>query len=123
MVEQTLLTQARALRQFELHAYVIMPNHVHLLLTPLVKLPDLTAQLQSLTAKRANELLELQGAPFWSAQDFEHLVGTWMERDRIQLYIEQNPVRAGLASTPAEYAYSSAGYRRGAAPHQLAAAC
>jgi REP element-mobilizing transposase RayT len=121
MVERTMLAHAEA-RQLELMAYVVMPNHLHMLLTPLVRLADLTARLQSLTARRANDLRELQGAPFWCAQNYEHLVSGRMELERIRVYIEEDPVRVGLASAPVDYAYSSARGARVGRPLQLAAA-
>ena len=40
-----------------LHAYVVMPNHVHLLWTPLISLPDLVRRVKGATACRANKLL------------------------------------------------------------------
>jgi REP element-mobilizing transposase RayT len=42
------------LDQYTLHAFAVMPNHVHLLLTPATALPKLTKSLKNITAKRAN---------------------------------------------------------------------
>ena len=47
------------LRHYSLHAFVVMPNHVHLLATPTVELPQLTKSLKGITARRANAMLGL----------------------------------------------------------------
>ena len=47
---------------YEIHAYVIMANHVHLLITPLVEIAKITQTLKRHTAKEANQILGLNGA-------------------------------------------------------------
>ena len=97
------------LEHYELHAWVIMPNHVHLLLTPEVSVSKLLGSLKAVTAKRANALLNRTGSAFWQDESYDHLVRSSDEFRRIQCYIENNPVTAGLAGTPEEYRWSSAG--------------
>ena len=48
---------ARVLRRYTPHAFAILPNHVHLLVTPQVALAKLTKSLKGITAKRANQML------------------------------------------------------------------
>jgi REP element-mobilizing transposase RayT len=122
MIERSLRTQAHSLHRFQLHAYVVMPNHVHMLVTPREPWAGLSAELRALTARMANVLLDLNGAPFWAEPSYDHIVNGWMELERIRMYIEANPVRAGLAGRATEYAYSSARPRRALAPVRLAAA-
>jgi REP element-mobilizing transposase RayT len=98
----------RELKHFTLHVFVIMPNHVHVLLTPLVPLPKLMKSLKSFTGRRANQMLGLADRPFWQEESYDHLVRNQSEFDRIACYIEQNPVRAGLARTSSEFPFSSA---------------
>jgi putative transposase len=100
---------AAVLKRYDLHAFVVMPNHVHLLVTPHVVLPQLTKTLKSFTAKRANEKLGRTGQPFWQEESYDHLVRNRQEFDRITYYIEQNPVRAGLVREACEYPFSSVG--------------
>jgi REP element-mobilizing transposase RayT len=102
---------------YELHAWVIMPNHVHLLFTPQVSLSRLLGALKSASAKRANMLLGRTGQPFWQDESYDRLVRNHNEFRQIQRYIENNPVAAGLAATPDEYLWSSAG--RPARPTQV----
>jgi len=94
---------------YELHSWVIMPNHVHLLLTPQASVSKLLGSLKAATAKRANLLLQRSGQPFWQDESYDHLVRGGDEFQRIQRYIEGNPVTALLAARPEQYAWSSAG--------------
>jgi REP element-mobilizing transposase RayT len=97
------------IEHYKLHSWVVMPNHVHLLLTPRVSLSKLMGSLKAATAKRANLFLKRTGKPFWQDKSYDHLVRSSDEFRRIQCYIENNPVTAGLARTPEEYFWSSAG--------------
>jgi REP element-mobilizing transposase RayT len=99
---------ANVLRHYVLHAFVVMPNHVHLLATPEVSLPKLTRSLKGMTSKRANALLGLTGMAFWQQESYDHLVRNQQEFENVKHYIEENPVRAGLVKEPAEYRWSSA---------------
>ena len=86
-----------------------MPNHVHLLLTPLVEVSRLLGSLKGATAREANSLLHQTGRAFWQHESYDHLVRGGDEFRRIKRYIENNPVAAGLAATPEGYSWSSAG--------------
>jgi putative DNA methylase len=94
---------------YELHAWVIMPNHVHLLLTPRADVSKALGSLKAGSAKSANLLLGRSGQPFWQDESYDHLVRNDKEFRRIQRYIENNPVNAGLALKPEHYVWSSAG--------------
>jgi len=94
---------------YQLHAFVIMSNHVHLLLTPHINASKLLCSLKRTTARRANLLLSRTGQPFWQDESYDHLVRNGDEFRRIQRYIEYNPVKAGLVTKPEGYPSSSAG--------------
>jgi putative transposase len=113
MVVEAIDYNARVLRHYYLHAFVVMPNHVHLLVTPSVGLPKLTKSLKGITAKRANLILGLTGKPFWQEESYDHLVRSDCEFDRIRRYIETNPLRAGLIYEGGEYKWSSAAGNQG----------
>jgi REP element-mobilizing transposase RayT len=109
------------IKHYDLHSWVIMPNHVHLLLTPEVSVSKLLNSLKSVTARRANLFLQRTGQPFWQDESYDRLVRDPDEFKRIQHYIESNPVAAGLAETAEQYPWSSraacdATAARGAAP-------
>jgi REP element-mobilizing transposase RayT len=105
---QTSLKQGVALAHYVLHSWVIMPNHIHLLLTPQVILAKLLCSLKATTAQQANRILARGGVPFWQHESYDHLVRDESEATRIISYIEGNPVKAGLASKPEDYPWSSA---------------
>jgi hypothetical protein len=65
MIVEAIRYNADILGHYLLHAFVVMPNHVHLLATPAVPLPELTKSLKGITAKRANVMLALTGRRFW----------------------------------------------------------
>jgi REP element-mobilizing transposase RayT len=93
---------------YEIHSWVIMANHVHLLITPRIGLSQLFCSLKTATATRANRLLHRTGQPFWQDESYDHLVRGEDEFRRIQRYIENNPVKACLAASPENYIWSSA---------------
>jgi len=98
---------------YRLHTWVVMPNHVHLLLTPNIEPSAALHRLRGASAREANQLLGLTGQPFWQAESYDHLVRSEAEFERIEDYIIQNPVRAGLARSAEEYPWSSALGRAG----------
>ena len=109
MVMEAIEYNSAVLRQYALQAFVVMPNHVHLLATPVLRLDKLTKSLKGITAKRANAMLELTGKSFWQEESYDHLVRDELEFNKIRQYIEENPVRAGLVREASEYRWSSAG--------------
>jgi REP element-mobilizing transposase RayT len=85
-----------------------MPNHVHLLLTPLVNVSKALGSLKAGSAKSANLLLRRAGQCFWQDESYDHLVRNNEEFRRIERYIENNPVAASLALKAEDYVWSSA---------------
>jgi len=100
---------------FDLHAFCIMSNHVHVVFEPLSRsewhsdqskadwqsaLPDLPKIMQSLkrhTARQANIILDRQDA-FWQDESYDHVIRDNEEYIRIVNYVLENPVKAGLVS-------------------------
>jgi putative transposase len=116
MIVEAIHYNANALGHYVWHAFAVMPNHVHLLVTPAIALPKLTKSLKGITAKRANARLALTGRPFWQEESYDHLVRNGREFERIRNYIEENPVRAGLVKEARLYRWSSAGWATGGSP-------
>jgi len=110
------LEKGISLGHYDLHAWAIMPNHVHLLITPRISLARLLDSLKGASAKRANLLMHRTGQRFWQEESYDHLVRSDEEFRHIRSYIENNPVRAGLAGSPETCEWSSA--RRPARPPQ-----
>jgi REP element-mobilizing transposase RayT len=94
--------------EYDLHHYVVMANHVHVLVTPKKSVSDIMRSLKRFTARRANEVLGLTGQPFWHEECYDRLVRDEREFDRIATYIEMNPVKAGVCAAPEEFPCSSA---------------
>jgi len=80
---------------YELGSWVVMPNHVHVLLRPLVELPRVVSGIKVSSAREANRLLNRTGA-FWSRDYFERWIRDSTGEQRVVRYIENNPVQAGL---------------------------
>jgi putative transposase len=93
---------------YELHNYVVMANHVHLLITPRVAVSKMTQSLKRFTAREANRVLGQAGSPFWQDESYDRLVRDDKEFNRIAAYIEMNPVYAGLVTTREDFQWSSA---------------
>jgi putative transposase len=95
--------------EYELHNYVVMANHVHMLVTPRVDVSRLMHSLKRFTAREGNRMLGLTGQTFWQHESYDRVVRNAVEFKRIARYIEMNPVHAGLANAPDEFPWSSAG--------------
>jgi len=108
------LKRGEQLTQYELGAYVVMPNHVHTLLLPKISPSRLMQSLKGVTARDANRILGRTGETFWQAESYDHWVRDEKEWRRIAAYIEDNPVKAGLVSLAEDYKWSSAGERKNA---------
>ncbi len=100
-----------------LHAWVIMPNHVHLVVdvwdTPLAAL---VAGWKGRSARKANSRLGRQGQ-FWQRDYYDTLVRNSEQLRRAIRYTECNPVKAHLVSTPDQWDFSSAS--RGVEPIRI----
>jgi putative transposase len=107
-------------RFYELFAWVVMANHVHVLLRPLIPLHKALMNIKSGSARAANAALGRTGKPFWQDESFDHWVRNDSERSSILRYIHSNPVTAGLVNQPEEWPWSSAGWQRTALPHGTA---
>lgn len=93
--------------RYDLHAFVVMPNHVHLLVTPRVTAKQWLGPLKGFTAHQANRVLG-RHAPLWQDESYDHLVRSGEEFLQVRQYIENNPVKAGLADSPDDFPWSSA---------------
>jgi putative transposase len=98
------LQHYRAEGAYKLHAFVVMPDHVHLLLTPNAKTISQTMNLikGGFSRRLASKF------PVWQRGYADHLI---LDRDHFEsrrAYIHQNPVRANLVTAAELYPYSSA---------------
>lgn len=97
--------------QYELRAWVIMPNHVHVLfLVKDVPMSQLIGAWKGFTAKEANRILQRKGA-FWQEEYWDTYMRDAEHEARAKRYIENNPLKAKLSLTQREYPWSSARFR------------
>lgn len=84
--------------QYHLGDFVIMPNHVHLLvgLRGAIEITDLCESWKHFTAVKINRRHNRRGR-FWQEESFDHLVRSPEHFCRFQNYIADNPRKAGLA--------------------------
>jgi putative DNA methylase len=86
-----------------------MPDHMHLLLTPLrdekgwpYSLPVILKLLKGTSARSANKLSGSCG-PVWQEESFDHILRSQASFEGKLEYIRQNPVRRGLVTRPEDY--------------------
>ena len=122
------LNYYRHKQEFQLLGYVIMPDHVHLVLWPFgqASISQIMRDYKKFTSRRIIRQAEVERREAWIAafvqageqtgrsghkvwQDSYWDVNIYTERLLRQKlnYVHRNPVRAGLVEMPEEYAYSS----------------
>ena len=89
-------------KQYELIAFCIMLNHLHIVFTPLqaesgepVALETIMHSYKRYTAQQANKVLQREGE-FWQHESYDHVARNADELERIVAYVADNPVKAGL---------------------------
>lgn len=95
--------------KYKLHAWVVMPNHIHALMRALKghKLEKIMHSIKSYSASEANKLLGRKGH-FWMRETFDRYIRDSDHFERAFRYIENNPVKAKLCSKPEDWEFSSA---------------
>jgi len=83
--------------RYDMHSWVIMPNHVHLLfsLKEGVKMEKILATWKNYTSTRINESLGQEGT-LWQKDYFDRMIRDWDNFARVARYIRRNPVEAKL---------------------------
>ena len=100
--------------RYRLHAWCVMPNHVHVLIEPLMNLGMIVQGWKSHTARwvlrRKKELaLEIPGSgQLWMREFWDRFIRDAGHYERVVEYIHQNPVQAGLCRAPEAWPWSSA---------------
>ena len=91
--------------KFQLHAFVVMPDHVHVLLTPA---PDVALEKTIQLMKGGFSFRLKSKMDVWERGHFDRRIVDRNAFDACVRYIEQNPVEEGLVSNAPDFAYSSA---------------
>jgi REP element-mobilizing transposase RayT len=84
-------------QRYDLFAWVVMPNHVHLVLRPLGE-SNLSQIMHTIKGYSAHELNEMAGrrGTFWQKEYFDHLVRSSLDLEKLCRYVIDNPRRASL---------------------------
>lgn len=97
--------------RYDLRAWVVMPNHVHLLFEVQdVPMAELVNAWKGFTAKQANKLLGRKGK-LWQDGYWDTYMRDEAHELKSKRYIENNPVKVHLVTTPEEWPWSSARFR------------
>lgn len=103
-----ILSKAAIQNQVDIHAYVLMTNHVHMLVSP--QNPESCGRMMQSLGRRYvrffNDRYDRTGT-LWEGRYKSTLVDTDTYFLTVANYIEQNPVRAHMVSHPADYNWSS----------------
>jgi REP element-mobilizing transposase RayT len=99
-------------QSYRLSSWVVMPNHIHLLMTRLdvLELAEIMQSFKSLTSHKANQTLRRKGQ-FWLEDYFDRYIRNAEHFMKTVRYIENNPVKARLCKRPADWPFSSAWFR------------
>jgi len=94
--------------KYQLHEFVVMPNHFHVLITPLYPntIEKAIQFVKGGFSYRAKKELGFNGE-IWQTSFYDHRVRDAGEYARFRHYIHLNPVKRGLAPLPEEFPYSS----------------
>jgi REP element-mobilizing transposase RayT len=95
--------------RYRLHAWTIMPNHVHVLLSQAAgrSLGALIASWKRFTAAGANRTIGRSG-PFWQKDYWDRFIRNDEHFAAAERYIDANPVKAGLAEAAHQWRWGSA---------------
>ena len=107
MVQNALLFHDQT--KYRLAAWVVMPNHVHMLCTPCAGnfLAEIMHSIKSFTSSQANKML-IRSGRFWQKEYFDRYIRNTKQFARTVAYIENNPVKANLCDRPEDWPFSSA---------------
>jgi len=99
-------------QRYELRAWVVMPNHVHVVAWPMPghTLSDILHSWKSFTSSKANKLVNRSGG-FWQTESFDHWIRDDEEHARLVAYVENNLVKARFCKAPEDWKWSSASGR------------
>ncbi len=105
----TLLDDLKSVSQknnFLLHAYCVMPDHVHILVEGQSINCNLRTYLTELKQKTGYSLREAGQGDLWQKRYYDHILRKAEDSDSIVWYIWMNPVRQGLVNKPEDHAFS-----------------
>jgi REP element-mobilizing transposase RayT len=99
--------------KFDLRIAVVMPDHVHMIFTPLVNeealetysLAEIMESIKGASAHKVNKVLGRKGR-LWQPESFDHVLRSSESLDAKIVYVLENPVRLGLVDEWADYPWT-----------------
>lgn len=108
--------------RYELRAFSVMPNHVHVVVRPAPSwtLSSILHSWKGFTSSKANQILNRVGQRFWQKESFDHLCRDDDDVQRCIRYTLDNPAKAGLCERREDWPWSSAwkGWKTAEAPKE-----
>jgi REP element-mobilizing transposase RayT len=92
--------------EFEVMAYCVMPDHVHLLAQGLDESSNLIRFVQRLKQVTGFEFKKAIGSPLWHRSYYDHVLRNEDDVHDVAAYIWHNPVKAGLVTSATDYPFS-----------------
>jgi len=98
--------------KYRLIAWVIMPNHLHVLIEPFIAIGKIVQSWKSFTGRwalkhNAELKLGIPGEHFWMREYWDRFIRDKQHLDAVIKYIHNNPVKTGLCSVATEWKWSS----------------
>lgn len=95
--------------RYELRAWVLMPNHVHVVVWPMPgqALSEILHSWKSYSAHEISRHLQNRVVPFWQSESYDHLIRDDDDLHRCCRYTLMNPVSAGLCARAEDWKWSS----------------
>jgi len=102
----TELLKSAAEQNFAIHAYCVMPDHVHLLSEGMIQTCDLVRFISSFKQQTGFYYKKRIARRLWQSTYYYHILRKPEATDAVAWYIWLNPVRKGLCSAPQDYSLS-----------------
>jgi len=102
---ETLRAESAA-RSFAIHAYCVMPDHLHFLAEGLTPASDLANLAKTLKLKTSRAYQKNTPQPLWQKKYFDHILRPHEQVERVAWYIWMNPIRKGLSQNVGEYLFA-----------------
>src|SRR2546421_6203143 len=107
-----ILRETAASRDFAVHAYCLMPDHLHLLVEGLSPISDFLNFIQAFKVRSSRAFHKSDDSQLWQRYFFDHVLRKTEAFESVCLYIWANPVRAGLAKQLGEYEFAGSFTRK-----------
>jgi putative transposase len=91
--------------EFVVHAYCVMPDHVHMLVGGASEISNMLRFVMKFKQEPAVEFERRTNRPLWQFKYYDHILRGRDSAERVAWYIWSNPVRKGLCRAPTDYPF------------------